>query len=115
GRVRARGGRVVKDGAVLGRAPDGAQALRRARQLPRPPAGVRDVKNSHTRILERKRTLPRNSTCKGERVTTGTRRRPKIRGQRSEVGGQFLTLATLNAFLVDSRRYRLWLLLTSDL
>src|SRR5205807_2935205 len=63
-RVVARGARVVQNGAVVGRAPDGAHALRRERQLPRPPAGVRDVKNSHTRILERERTLPRNSTCK---------------------------------------------------
>src|SRR2546421_9985290 len=30
------------------------------------------------------RTLPRNSTCKGERVTTGTRRRLEVRGRRSE-------------------------------
>ena len=42
-RVVARGARVVKDDAVVRRAPDGADALRREWQLPGTPAGVRDV------------------------------------------------------------------------
>src|SRR5204862_183504 len=47
--VVARGARVVEDDAVVGRAPDGARALRRERQLPFAPAGVRDVQKGHTR------------------------------------------------------------------
>jgi hypothetical protein len=46
-RVVARGARVVEHHGVVGRAADGAQALRRELALPLAAAGVNDVQKSH--------------------------------------------------------------------